>query len=146
MTGHGLLAASVVAALVAGSAVPTERGRTGCDTAASLPPSVPADSVDVRPAVVPPRPYLRTPPRLAMAGVTGDVLLEYDVDSTGVVDPCSIRIILAKRPEFAASASDFVSALHFTPGILDGIPVRTRLQQRISFWQTNGARGRHHIF
>lgn len=117
-----------------------------CDSAAPLPRSIPVDSVDVKPEVVPPHPHLVTPPRLARAGLTDNVLLEYDVDSMGVVDRCSIRILLAKRPEFAASASAYVEGLHFTPGLNDGVPVRTRIEQHILFWQTNGARGKHHIF
>jgi TonB family protein len=145
MTSHGLLAAAVLVSLLAGTAVSGQRGRTGCDAAAPLPHSISADSVDVRPAVIRHQ-RLEYPRTLAMAGVTDEVLIEYDVDSAGVVDRCSIRVLHAKRPEFAASASEYVSALRFTPGIRDGLPVRTRLQQQIPFWQTNGARGRHHIF
>jgi hypothetical protein len=81
-----------------------------------------------------------------MAGVTDNVLVEFVVDSTGMVDQCSIRVLRAKRPEFAASATEYVGDLHFTPGILKGIPVRTRTRQYVLFWRTNGARGRHHIF
>jgi hypothetical protein len=81
-----------------------------------------------------------------MAGVTDQVLVEFVVDSTGMVDRCSILVLHAKRPEFAASATEYVSGLHFAPGLLNGIPVRTRIQQHLLFWQTNGARGRHHVF
>jgi hypothetical protein len=145
MTSQGLLATLVLTSLLAGPAVSGQRGGTGCDSAAPLPRSVSADSVDVRPTVIKQQrlEYSRT---LATAGVTDEVLIEYDIDSAGVVDRCSIRVLHAKRPEFAASASEFVRALRYTPGIRDGLPIRTRLQQRIPFWQTNGARGRHHIF
>ncbi len=81
-----------------------------------------------------------------MAGVTDNVLVEFVVDSTGRVDHCSIRVISAKRPEFAQSATEYIGGLHFTPGTVNGTPVRTRVQQHILFWQTNGARGRHHVF
>ena len=119
---------------------------SSCDSTASLPPSVPADSVDARPSLAPPYPSLRYPFGPAMAGVTGDVLIEYDVDSTGAVDHCSIRIIVAKRPEFAASAKAFVTRLRFTPGLKNGAVVRTRVQQRIRFQKRNGDRGKHHLF
>jgi TonB family protein len=145
MTSHGLLAAAVLVSLLAGMEVSGPRGRTGCDAADPLPRSVSADSVDVRPTVIR-HERLEYPRTLAMAGVTDEVLIEYDVDSAGVVDRCSIRVLRAKRHEFAASASEYVSALRFTPGLLNGTPVRTRIQQDIRFWQTNGARGRHHIF
>lgn len=146
MVSNGTIPALVLALLQAGSALPGQRLSTGCESAAPLPASVPVDSVDVRPAIVPPRPYLQTPPRLARAGLTDNVLIAYDVDSVGGVDRCSIRILLAKRREFAASASAYVEGLHFTPGLKDGVPVRTRIEQHVLFWQTNGARGKHHIF
>ena len=147
MRAHGLLAGILLALPGPGIGNTHRADSPGpCDSSVPLPSSVPVDSVDVAPKVVPPRPHLQTPPRLARAGLTDNVLIAYDVDSTGAVDRCSIRVILAKRPEFAASASAYVEALHFTPGLKDGVPVRTRIEQRILFWQTNGARGRHHIF
>jgi hypothetical protein len=145
MASHQLLTTSVLATLLAGPAVQGQKGGTGCDTAAPLPRSISADSVDVLPEVTY-HPQLTSPPRLAMAGMTDDVLIEYDVDSTGAVDRCSIRVLQAKRPEFAASASEYVSRLQFAPGLQRGVAVRTRIQQHVLFWQTNGARGKHHIF
>jgi TonB family protein len=145
--GHGLVATLVVAWLGSAAAVPGQVGAGDpCDSSQAPRSSVAADSVDVRPAVVPPLHHLYSPPRLAMAGVTDNVLVEFVVDTTGVVDRCTIRILSAKRPEFAASAIQYVRNLRFTPGLLQGMPVRTRMQQDILFWQTNGARGRHHIF
>jgi TonB family protein len=146
MTRLGVFGFFVLASVQAGSALPGRRVSTACDSSAPLAPSVAADSVQVQPEVVPPLPRLHSPPRLAMAGVTDHVLVEFVVDSTGMVDRCSIRVVSAKRPEFAASASEYVANLRFTPGLLQGMPVRTRMQQDIRFWQTNGARGKHHIF
>lgn len=117
-----------------------------CDSTTSGSRAFPPESLDVRPSLAPPYQRLRHPPSLAMAGVTGDVLLEYEIDSTGAVDRCSIRIILAKHPEFVASAKAFVASLRFTPGIRNGGVVRTRVQQRIRFRKTNGDRGKHHVF
>ena len=117
-----------------------------CDSTTSGSHPFPAESLDVQPSLAPPYPRLHQPPSLAMAAVTGDVLLEYEIDSTGVVDRCSIRIVLAKRPEFVASAKAFVASLHFTPGIRNGGVVRARVQQRIRFRKTNGDRGKHHVF
>ena len=80
------------------------------------------------------------------SGITGQVLLEYDVESTGAVDPCSLHILSATGPEFAASAEAYVTGLHFTPGIKNRAYVRTRVQQRIRFPNRNGARGKHRVF
>jgi TonB family protein len=130
-----------------------DRGRPGplgsgpaCDSTAPQPLSYPVDAVDSRPVLVRPGRSLRYPPGLLMTGLTGDVQLEYAVDTTGAVDPCSIRILGARRPAFAASARAFVSGLQFTPGLKNGVPVRTRLQQTIRFRQRNGDRGKHHVF
>jgi len=142
MTSYGLLAALALTFLRG----PVDQAPAGgCDPSAPLPFSVSADSVDVQPGVVK-HPPLRSPRTLAMAGVTDEVLVEYDVEASGTVDRCSIRVRKSKRQGFAAAATAYVSGLQLTPGVKDGIAVRTRVQQYISFWQTDGARGRHHIF
>jgi hypothetical protein len=74
------------------------------------------------------------------------VILEYAVESTGAVDSCSLHILSATGPEFAASAAAYVTGLHFTPGVKNGAFVRTRLQQRIRFLNKNGSRGKHRVF
>jgi hypothetical protein len=142
MTSYGLLAAFTLTVLHD----PGNQGPVGgCDASAPLPFSVSADSVEVRPTVIK-HPRLESPRTLAMAGVTDEVLVEYDVDATGRVDSCSIHVLKSKRPEFATAATAYVSGLQLTPGVKDGIAVRTRIRQYIPFWQTDGARGRHHIF
>jgi hypothetical protein len=117
-----------------------------CDSTASLPPSFAAESVDAKPSITRHAKSLRAPPALSIPGVTGQVLLEYDVESTGTVDPCSLHILSATGPEFVASAEAYVTGLHFTPGIKNRVFVRTRIQQRIRFPNRNGARGKHHVF
>ena len=119
---------------------------SSCDSTASLPPTFPAESVDAKPSIRRHPTSLRSPPALSIPGVTGQVLLEYDVESTGAVDPCSLHILSATGPVFVASAEAYVTNLYFTPGIKNGAFVRTRVQQRIRFPNRNGARGRHHVF
>lgn len=147
MTIHGLLALLTLVSPNPGPGLgaPQAPG-SSCDSATSLPASFPAESVDAKPSITRRPKSLRDPAALSMPGVTGLVLLEYDVEATGAVDPCSLRVLFATGPEFAASAEAYVNGLHFTPGIKDRTFVRTRVQQRIRFPNRNGARGKHRVF
>ena len=147
MTIHNLLTLLTLASLArADSLGALQASSSTCDSTASLPPTFPAESVDARPSVTRHPKSLRSPPALSIPGVTGQVLLEYDVESTGVVDPCSVHILSATGPEFVASAEAYVTGLQFTPGIKNQAYVRTRVQQRIRFPNRNGARGKHRAF
>ena len=146
MTIHHLLALLALASLdPAGTLGALQASSSACDSTAALPTSLPAESVDAKPSITR-HPSLRSPPALSIPGVTGQVLLEYDVESTGVVDPCSLHILSATGPAFVASAQAYVIGLHFTPGIKNRAHVRTRVQQRIRFPNRNGARGKHRVF
>ena len=147
MTIRHLLALVTLASLdPAGGLGALQASSSSCDFTASLPPNFPAESVDAKPSITGHHKGLRSPPALSIPGVTGQVLLEYDVESTGAVDPCSLHILSATGPEFVASAEAYVTGLHFTPGIKNRAFVRTRVQQRIRFPNRNGARGKHRVF
>ena len=143
---HLLVSLTLASLDPTGALGPLQPSSSSCDSTASLPPTFPAESVDARPSVTRHPKSLRSPPAISIPGVTGQVLLEYDVESTGVVDPCSVHILSATGPEFVASAEAYVTGLHFTPGIKNRVFVRTRIQQRIRFPNRNGARGRHRVF
>ena len=147
MTIHSLLTLLSLASLDPASRLGAlQASSSRCDSTASLPPSFPSESVDTKPSITRHHNSLGSPPALSIPGVTGQVLLEYDVESTGAVDPCSLHILSATGPEFVASAEAYVTGLHFTPGIKNRAFVRTRVQQRIRFPNRNGARGKHHVF
>jgi Gram-negative bacterial TonB protein C-terminal len=147
MVIHILLALLGLASLdPVGSLEALQASSSPCDSTLSLPPSFPAESVDTKPSITRRHNSLRSPPALSIPGVTGQVVLEYDVDSTGSVDRCSLHILSATGSEFVASAEAYVTGLHFTPGIKNRAFVRTRVQQRIRFPNRNGARGKHHVF
>jgi TonB-like protein len=147
MNIHHLLALLTLTSLgPAGTLGALQASSATCDSIASLAPSFPAESVDAKPSTPRHLRSLRAPPALSIPGVTGQVLLEYVVESTGVVDPCSLHVLSATGPEFVASAEAYVTGLRFTPGIKDRAPVRTRVQQRIRFPNRNGARGKHRVF
>ena len=147
MTNHYLLALLTLASLdPAGTLGALQAFSSSCDSTASLPSSFPAESVDEKPSITRRSKSLRSPRALSIPGITGQVLLEYDVESTGAVDPCSLHILSATGPEFVASAEAYVTGLHFTPGIKNRTYVRTRVQERIRFPNRNGARGKHRVF
>lgn len=146
MTVHSLLALFTLASLApAGSLGALQVSSSSCESTAH-PPTFPAESVDAKPSIARRPKSLRSPPALSIPGVTGQVLLEYDVESTGAVDPCSLHVLSATGPEFVVSAEAYVTGLHFTPGIKNRTFVRSRVQQRIRFPNRNGARGRHRVF
>jgi hypothetical protein len=64
----------------------------------------------------------------------GKVSLELIVDSTGRVDPGSIRVTSTPDPAFSAAAKALVLATHYRPGRLrNGVAVRVVMRQDLSF-------------
>ena len=71
------------------------------------------------------------PVALRRAGVTGSVVIEFMVDTTGTVqDPFAVE---STRPEFEQSAIQAVKQWKFTPGIMNGREVNTRMRVPIHF-------------
>jgi TonB family protein len=70
-------------------------------------------------------PLPQYPDSLRAAGVSGRVVLEVVVDSSGHVEPGSVQVVSSTNTEFAASASHCVLATTFRPGRINGRPVRT---------------------
>lgn len=141
------LALFFLASLGAGDSVATTLpSGPGCDAASPQPIAYSVDAVDARPRPVASESPLRSPHALAMQGVTGEVRLAYTVDTTGAVDPCSIRILQEGHPQLAAPALAYIRSRRFLPGRKEGVAVRTRLEETLSFRERNGDRGRHHLF
>lgn len=107
---------------------------------------MPSSEVDVPPRPIGSRAAPRSPRGLAMAGVTGDVLVAFAVEPSGRVDACSIRIVTTPRREYSATAKAYVARLHYAPALKGGIPVRVQIQDTVRFRETLGDRGRHHLF
>ncbi len=118
----------------------------GCDPPAAQSMAFPSELLDTLPLLRESRVPLRAPAALVLEGVTGDVQLEYIVDTTGAVDPCSIRVLRARHPGLTAPAAAYLLGLIFEPGRKGGARVRTRMRETIRFRQRNGDRGRHHVF
>jgi TonB family protein len=119
------------------SACPAAGRRTaGADTAPMHPDSAGAvfieRAVDQRPAIVS-GPRLVYPEMLRRAGISGRVLVQTIIDTTGRAEPGSIRVTRTDHPGLNASAIDYVSGAHFRPARLHGRAVRVLIYLPIDF-------------
>jgi TonB family protein len=85
------------------------------------------------PAVLISQPIPKYPPALETIGLSGRVLLQFIVDTTGTVDPASIRVVESTNEGFEAPARESVEAARFQPARLGSHPVRQRAQQSVRF-------------
>ena len=69
----------------------------------------------------------------ALAGRDGAVVVAYIVDTLGRVEPASVRIVQASHAGLIPAAIASVRTCQLEPGRRDGRPVRTALQQRVTF-------------
>lgn len=67
------------------------------------------------------------PDQLKRAGIGGDVQVEFVIDPQGKVDPSSIQVVMASVPALGEAAKSVVRSLEFSPGKVNGTPVRTRV-------------------
>ena len=91
-----------------------------------------AGEADV-PAEVVHQPAPRYPPALQHAGLEGRVVLEFIIDTTGHVEPGSLRVLERSRPGFDGSAVETILASLFRPAQVRGRPVRQRTIQAVVF-------------
>jgi protein TonB len=73
------------------------------------------------------------PEHLREGGVSGEVQLEYIIQSTGRVEPTSIRIIASDHQAFSQSVVEAVLQARFTPARRTGQPVAVLVRQTIRF-------------
>jgi protein TonB len=95
----------------------------------------PATLGDVRfePAVLISQPVPKYPPVLQQAGISGLVKLRYVVDTTGRVEPTSIKVIESTHRGFEDPARESVEAAVFHPARIGERPVRQLANQPIRF-------------
>jgi hypothetical protein len=106
-------------------AVPVDRN--------SQPPIVPASSAllgDAGPTLLS---VGRVSPPRELAGVSGEVWLLYLIGTNGEAEPGGIRVMFYSNPGFVDAAIRAIQDSRFTPGMLQGIPVRTLASQRVTF-------------
>ena len=63
----------------------------------------------------------------------GTAVFRFVIMPSGKVDPSTIEVLEATAPDFAAAGVRTVAESRFSPGKLDGKPVRVRVTQRVSW-------------
>ncbi len=91
-----------------------------------------AATVDERPERLS-GPPLQYPAALREAGIGGFVIIEFVIETTGRVNPSSIRIVRSSNAAFEGPATDVIRKSLFRPGRVRGIAVRVLVRQQIDF-------------
>ncbi len=76
------------------------------------------------------------PARLSSAGVEGEVLARFVVDTTGRVETKSIEILQASHALFGEAVKHWLRENRYSAALVSGRPVRQLVQQRIGFTLT----------
>ncbi|MCH7775982.1 MAG: TonB family protein [Gemmatimonadetes bacterium] len=95
-------------------------------------------AVEVRPERLS-GPFPRYPEMLRQAGIEGRVLLEFVIKQDGTVDSSSLNVLESTNRAFEGPARAVIEGSLYTPGEVDGGPVRVLVSQQIGF--TLAARG-----
>ena len=75
----------------------------------------------------------RYPPDLRAANVEGEVLVQFVVDTAGVPDMASFKVLRSSHAEFTKAAQAHVSTARYYPAVLRGRKVRQLVQQPFNF-------------
>ncbi len=78
-------------------------------------------------------PSPRYPEMLRQAGIEGSVILEFVIDTTGNVEPNSVKVQAATNRAFEGPAREVILRSRYRPGRVRGTAVRVLVQQSISF-------------
>ncbi|MCH8937078.1 MAG: TonB family protein [Gemmatimonadetes bacterium] len=89
-------------------------------------------AVEVRPERIS-GPFPRYPEMLRQAGIEGRVLLEFVIKQDGTVDSSSLSVLESTNRAFEGPARAVIEGSLYTPGEVDGGPVRVLVSQQIGF-------------
>lgn len=92
-----------------------------------------AMTVDQQVELIPGQRPPRYPFALERAGITGDVVAQFVVDTTGRVERVSVDIQRATHAEFARAVQERLAALRFVPARAGGRAVRQLVEQHFHF-------------
>ena len=81
-------------------------------------------------------PTLEYPRELQAADIQGSVLVRFVVDTMGLVEPSSVKILSSTHEGFERPATTMIRDCRFRPGRVRGWAVRTRVQMPINFTLT----------
>jgi TonB family protein len=73
------------------------------------------------------------PPELLAQGTEGVVFALFVVDTTGLVDSASVRVLSSPHPMFTTSVRDALVQMHFKPAVRAGAKVRQLVEQHFRF-------------
>ena len=73
------------------------------------------------------------PPKLLAANVQGSVAAQFIVDTLGMVDTTSFRVLDSTHPEFISAVRNALPGMRFHPAIAHSAKVRQLVQQAFSF-------------
>ena len=76
---------------------------------------------------------LRYPEQLRNAGVEGEVLARFIVDSTGSVRKGSVTVVRSSDPEFTRAVLESLPRMRFHPARVGGIPVAQLVEEPFTF-------------
>ncbi|NOT06874.1 MAG: TonB family protein [Gemmatimonadales bacterium] len=79
------------------------------------------------------QPDPRYPPVLKQAGISGRVVVEFIIDTTGHLERASVRVVESTNRGFEAAALETLQKSLFRPARVKGRPVRQRTMQTIVF-------------
>jgi protein TonB len=84
-------------------------------------------------AALPGAPIARYPESLRRAGIEGEVVLRFVVDSAGRVEPGSITTVRASHPLFDEAVRRALGSTRFAPAEVGGRRVRQLVEQAFTF-------------
>jgi protein TonB len=82
---------------------------------------------------LPNNPSPRYPEMLRGAGVEGEAMMQFVVDTTGRAEPGSIKVIKASHELFGAAVKSVLPSMRFIPAEVGGRKVRMLVQQSFAF-------------
>jgi TonB family protein len=88
---------------------------------------------------IPGSPTPRYPQILKEAGVEGGVVVAFVVDTNGVLDPASIKVIGTTHQLFAEAFIAVAPSMRFLPAVLNGVKVRQVVQWPVLFNLVSGS-------
>ena len=89
--------------------------------------------VDVPPMKRPSSAYPAYPPQLRDAGIQGEVIMQFVVNSAGCAEPVSIRALAATNPGFVPNVQATLRRLRFEPARHRGKRVPVLVEQAFTF-------------
>jgi hypothetical protein len=94
--------------------------------------SIPDSLATKKPALIKPGKG-RFPPNYEYRQITATAKYQFVVTETGSVDPTTVQVLEATAPAFATAGTQMIESSRFSPGELDGKPVRVRVKQRVTW-------------